>query len=197
MVIVLGSAKKSGFPVRIVDFGRDEMGLARASSLRTRDIVGPAIAVLAQDPHPRVRAIVEYWAALGVPGRLPGRQHLDPLRIPRLLPNIWLVDVERSPGLRFRYRLTGTRIAQAFSDDPTGRYLDEVHAGFASNGVAHNLTEVVEGREPSWRAGKPKFGELYDFAHVERVYLPLAADGETVDMILAFSIFLDRFGVEF
>ena len=173
------------------------MNLALESGRRVQGVVGPAAEVLAQDLHPRVRAIAEYWATMGVTGRLPGRQHLDPLRVPRLLPNVWLVDVERSPRLRFRYRLTGTRIAQAFSDDPTGRYLDEVHAGFASNGVCQYLTEVVEGREPSWRAGKPKFGELYDFAHVERIYLPLATDGETVDMILAFSIFLDRFGVEF
>ena len=173
------------------------MKLALDTSRRVERIVAHADVLLAQELHPRVRAVVGYWASMNAGGGLPGRQHLDPLGIPRLLPNVWLIDVERSPALRFRYRLTGTRIARAFSDDPTGRYLDEVQAGFCSNGMERNLAEVVDVGLPSWRMGNPAFRELDHFAHIERVYLPLAADGETVDMILAFSIFLDRFGEEF
>ena len=173
------------------------MKLAVRNTRRVQGVVGRADIILAQDLHPRVRAIVAHWAAMGQEDRLPGRCDLDPRAIPRLLPNVWLVDVERSPALRFRYRLAGTRITRAFSEDPTGRYLDEVHQDFGSNGVALYLQEVVETGQASWRTGKPAFWELNDFAHIERVYLPLAADGRTVDMILAFSIFLDRFGVEF
>ncbi|MET4698885.1 hypothetical protein ABIE65_001907 [Constrictibacter sp. MBR-5] len=173
------------------------MKLAVRNTPRVQGVVGHPDIILAQDLHPRVRAIVAHWATMGQQDRLPGRQHLDPRTIPRLLPNVWLVDVERSRALRFRYRLAGTRITRAFSEDPTGRHLDEVHQDFGSNGVARYLEEVVETGLASWRSGKPAFWELHDFTHIERVYLPLAADGETVDMILAFSIFLDRFGVEF
>ena len=173
------------------------MKLAVEPTRRAQTIVGGADLVLAQDLHPRVRAMVTHWMGMGPRDRLPGRQHLDPLAIPRLLPNIWLLDVERTPSTRFRYRLAGTRIARAFADDPTGRYLDEMHEGFLTNGVADHLAEVVERGVPSWRTGKPTFWELSDFAHIERVYLPLASDGRTVDMILALTMFLDRFGEEY
>lgn len=173
------------------------MKLGVRNTPRVQGIVGHADIILAQDLHPRVRAVVAHWATMGQEDRLPGRQDLDPCAIPRLLPNVWLVDIEHAAGLRFRYRLAGTRITRAFSEDPTGRYLDEVHHDFDSNGVAGYLQEVVDTGQASWRSGKPAFWELHDFTHIERVYLPLAADGRTVDMILAFSIFLDRFGVEF
>lgn len=154
-------------------------------------------AAAASEMHPRVRAIVEHWAGMGPPGRLPGRQHLDPAAIPRLLPNIWLLDIEGSAPLRFRYRLAGTRIARAIGADPTGRYLDETHDGPGYDRVFAYLCEVARTGNPSWRSGTPAFGELHDLRRVERVYLPLAADGRAVDMILAFSIFLDRLGMEF
>lgn len=173
------------------------MKLAIERDRPVQGIVGDADVILAQDVHARIRAIMTCWLEMGPGGRLPGRQHFDPLAVPRLLPNVWLVDVERAEGLRFRYRLAGTRIARAFRDDPTGRYLDEVHADFASNGVANSLSEVVERRLPSWRTGRPTFWELSDFAHIERIYLPLASDGRAVDMILALSVFLDRYGEEY
>ena len=61
----------------------------------------------------------DYLAGVAPPGRLPGRQHIDPVDFPTLLPFVNLVDVEREQGegeqgardagrMRFRYRLVGT-----------------------------------------------------------------------------------------
>src|SRR3546814_10213652 len=75
------------------------------TTCRPQGTVGTAETILAQPLHPRVRRIVEHWASMGPPGRLPGRPHLDPLHIPSLLSNMWLLDVEREPRLRLRYRL--------------------------------------------------------------------------------------------
>jgi hypothetical protein len=128
---------------------------------------------------------------------LPGRQHFDPAAIPGLLANLWILDVERAPGLRFRYRLVGTSVARAFGQDLTGRHLDQAHPGFERSIIYGYLKEVAERCLPSWRAGRPKFFALQDFLRVERVYLPAARDGANVDMIFALTVFLDRHGREF
>lgn len=157
----------------------------------------PAETLLEHSLHPKIRALVQYWLSIRPAGRLPGRQHFEPLDVPALLPNIWLVDVERTPSLRFRYRLIGSSVARAFEQEPTGRYLDDAHAGAHDRRIRLFVADVVRDRLPNWRAGRPTLWHLQDYLHLERVYLPLAADGETVDMILALTVFLDRFEVEF
>ena len=65
----------------------------------------------ATEPHPKIRRMIAHWESLAPgPGILPGRQHFDPIQVPDLLPHIWLIDVERGPMLRFRYRLLGTAL---------------------------------------------------------------------------------------
>lgn len=157
----------------------------------------PAATILAQPLHPKIRALVEYWVSIHPASGLPGRQHFEPLDIAELLPNIWLVDVERSPTLRFRYRLIGTSVARAFEHEPTGRYLDDAHADAHDGRIRLSVSDVVRDRQPNWRTGRPTLWHLQDYLQLERVFLPMASDGETIDLILALTVFLDRFGVEF
>lgn len=159
--------------------------------------VAPVDVILQQKLHPKIREFVEHWRAISPAGRLPGRQHLDPMAIPNLLPNMWLIDVERGARLRFRYRLIGTSVARAFAKDSTGRYLDEVHSEFAKSPVANYLVEVVEKGIPSWRVGQPSFWALQEYLKLERIYLPAARDGVNIDMVFALTVFLDKFGQEF
>jgi hypothetical protein len=158
-------------------------------------------AVLQQQPlHPKLRALLDYWVSIHPAIDLPGRRHLDPIDLPALLPNIWLIDVIRLTGSsapRLRYRLVGTSVARAFDEDCTGRWLDEVHQGFADSPVRQNLEAVIDSAQPSWRVGRPHLGQLRDYLSLERLYLPLADDGHQVDMILAITVFLDRYGIEF
>ena len=55
---------------------------------------------LSETAHPMVGAAFAYWRGIRPDdAALPGRQHLDPLHIPHLLPHIWLVDVLRDVPL--------------------------------------------------------------------------------------------------
>lgn len=139
--------------------------------------------------HPKIRRLYEYWQRIHPgPGMLPGRQHVDPLQIHTLLPNVWLIDVVR-PQVRFRYRLVGTRIAEALGDT-TGRWLDEVHPDFHPGSPTHEdyLSLATHG-EPSWRRGEPVFMAYSErCVEIERLFLPLASDGVTVDVILALTV---------
>src|SRR5690242_1355091 len=56
---------------------------------------------------PEIVALYDYWRSKAPgEGLLPGRRHIDPVDIPRLLPNVWLLDVVDDPR-RFRVRLVG------------------------------------------------------------------------------------------
>ena len=98
--------------------------------------------------------------------------------------------------MRFRYWLLGTRVAQTFKNDMTGRYLDEVHPDFANNPMRRYLEEVVELHIPTWRKGKPNVWPTSGMIQLERLYLPLASNGSEVDLVLGFTLFTLQGGRE-
>lgn len=125
-----------------------------------------------------------YWASIGPGGRLPARRDIDPLDIPSVLPNLALIDVVGAER-RLRYRLIGSTLVDAIGHDPTGRFLDEVYPDFNESPSHHYRDEVARTGRPSYRHGRASLRFSKDFATVERLYLPLAEDGESVDMILS------------
>ncbi|WP_159460380.1 PAS domain-containing protein [Tistlia consotensis] len=75
------------------------------------------------------RLFFDYWLAHWRDGRPPRRADVLPEELGRLLAQVFLIEVEPETG-RLRYRLIGTGIAAGIGYDSTGRYLDEVSAGF-------------------------------------------------------------------
>ena len=148
---------------------------------RARDVIEAA-------RDPALRRLVSYWLAIHPGSHLPGRQHFDPIDVPWALRNLVLTDVERDP-FRFRVRLMGTAVVAAFGADYTGAYLDASIANFErSFGHVHRV-EAVESALPNYRFGDPSLVFKLDFAPVERVHLPLATDGERIDMLLSMTIY--------
>ena len=130
-----------------------------------------------------------YWASLKDGARLPGRRHLDPGGIKRLLPTVSLIDVchPASPAAPqdYRMRLAGTGLYGVYGREITGKKLSEIYNTAAADYWRVELSKVVaEGRPAvgvhnlSWRGA----------SHLSILWLrlPLAADGERVDMILGF-----------
>lgn len=125
-----------------------------------------------------------YWASLRHGLKLPSRRDLDPCAIKRLLPTISLTDVA-SGGRDFRVRLAGTGLWDVYGREITGRTLGEIYAAPAADYWRTELTRLVEERRPAagvhslaWRGA----------SHLSLLWmrLPLAADGEDVDMILGY-----------
>lgn len=142
-----------------------------------------------QSADARVTALHEYWQSIHPERGLPGRAHFDPVDIPSLLPYLVLLDVQQEP-LRFRYRLIGTHVEKLREGDHTGRWLDELHPGFNQQQVFKHLRIVVDEKTPVWRKGIPDFHSRKNFRLREHASFPLAADGETVDMVLTMAITL-------
>ena len=151
---------------------------------REIELSAPAEELLDQPLHPKVRALVEYWMRMRPAGRLPGRQHIDPLDIPSLLPNVWLVDVERQP-LRFRLRLVGGNVHMTSPFARAGHYIDEfIDTAVRTETLHTSFARLVETRQPEFRRGHPRVPSNRRVRELSRLSLPLASDGSRVDMIL-------------
>jgi len=139
--------------------------------------------------RPEIVALYDYWLskAPGL-GLLPGRQHIDPTEFPKLLQYVWLLDVVDDPR-RFRVRLVGSALLQTGTPARTGDFMADHMPPKRRAALLADLGSVVETREPMWSRGEPVLLRHNTFVHeVERIVLPLAADGRTVDKLLGLSI---------
>ncbi len=134
--------------------------------------------------HPDMIRLFEYWRAIAPCGLLPARRHFDPLAIPDLLPRIWLLDVHRDP-FRLRYRLCGTTLVESLGQDPTGRWVDEIHDSARDPRYFDRYRHMADEGVATWRRGRAHFRHDKDWIVLENVIVPLAADGTTVDLLVA------------
>lgn len=141
-----------------------------------------------QDRHPKIRRIVDYWLAIHPEKGLPGRQHFDPVDVPDLLPHIRLIDIVGEPP-RFRVRLCGERIRDHFGINQQGQFYDEMFPGFVNRPSYRDFMAAIATHRPQFHRGNCELNPAKEFVPLERVVLPLASDGKTVDLILAVSLF--------
>ena len=144
--------------------------------------------VVPPDCDRRIRRLYDYWCSIR-PGddRLPGRQHLEPLDLPELLQWLLLLDVVGEPP-RFRYRLVGTGQARVMGRELTGRWLDETYHDFCGK-RDHAELVAVAGGQVRYSCGAPEYRVERSHALLERLLLPLARDGVTVDMVLGIALY--------
>ncbi|WP_341702305.1 PAS domain-containing protein [Ferrovibrio sp.] len=155
---------------------------------------------LPDSAHPVMRDAHAYWHGIApAAGLLPGRQHVDPTAIPRLLPHVWLMEVHPpAPGgqiPRFRFRLVGSHVDLGFGEAKTGRWLDEFEPEFNSDAAMNGAwVACVRHATPAYRRGRPRFRFNHNAVELERMILPLAANGHDVDMLFGTTIFYDERG---
>jgi len=134
---------------------------------------------------PRFRTFFDYWLSKAPPGQLPGRQHIDPADLRALLPNILIYDVidEGGGSYRFRYRLWGTFVTMLVGGNHTGKFIEDVAEPERQAEINQVLTEIVTQRQPHfWEQPVPVRDR--DFIAYQRLALPLASDGKTIDMLI-------------
>lgn len=121
---------------------------------------------------------------------MPMRADIDPTDIPKLLPDVMLV--ERLPEGRYRYRLIGTGNQLEHGINATGRFLDEVLPGPDYSGhVLALYDECVTTR-------RALYSECLFFSparhqperHTKVLFMPLSTDGRTANMIFVVQVFL-------
>lgn len=143
--------------------------------------------------HGEQRDLYAYWSAKAPPDGLPARRHIDPLDIPALLPRIALIDVLREPaGMFFRYRLAGTEIVERAGRDPTGRRFEELYEGDYLQQALDTYRQIVEAGVPHLSERTFPFIRGREFMRYDRLILPLADDGRTVDMLILLIAVLEQ-----
>lgn len=126
----------------------------------------------------------ERWRTACRHGRLPTRADFPPESMTPWMGHIQIVAVVReSDAVRFRVRLVGTRIVYYEGRDNTGVFLDEAVP-------QEQQDEVLEPYRRSLSDRAPVYSEFYSCAEaaisskLERLIMPLATDGITVDQFL-------------
>jgi hypothetical protein len=144
-----------------------------------------ADSLLDQLTSPKLRRLYDYWNSKRRGKLLPGRKDIDPVEIPELLSALILVEVLREEsGRRFRFRIFGTDHVKYFGHDYTGKCLDEFVEPDEVEMVTKIYNQIVDSKEPQYWSSHLRIPGR-EFIDYERLMAPLAADGRTVDMLIA------------
>lgn len=141
------------------------------------------------DGASNIISLFKYWTSIHPSEGLPGRRDFDPTEIPQLLPKLWLVDAVGMP-VRFRFRLVGTAITSFTGRDSTGKWLDEVYDDFPNTGACRRMKRCATTGEPLYQRGNIISNPDTEGLEAERIYLPLASDGRSDDIIAIMTIYL-------
>jgi hypothetical protein len=139
-----------------------------------------------------LRVLYEYWLELGdAAGGLPSPLSFDPLHLPGLLPNMWIIEVAPETRL-FRMRLTGEDINAIYGRNIAGQYFRDI---FESSDVA-----TIVGRyrralgEPAvFHASGSVYAAGGRLSVGERLGLPMVGRSGGTDTLLGATIARDRF----
>lgn len=96
--------------------------------------------------HQIVKPFHDYWTSLKGEGDVPLFLDFNIAEVPtEAVPYLSLIQVEENPR-RFKYRLAGTSIAAAYSEDISGKYLDELDMGGNQKRYLEDFNRVVDSR---------------------------------------------------
>jgi hypothetical protein len=132
------------------------------------------------------RELFDYWLGSAAGRRMPARSDLDPLKVPRLLPSIGLIDVREGVD-QASFRLAGTRLRDIYGQEITGKRTGEVFSGEPAQYWRRIHGRVVaEGSPDQGVVRGPAQGR--DHVVLFWLRLPLSEDGGRVDRILCYDV---------
>jgi hypothetical protein len=114
--------------------------------------------------------LLDYWANEG------GQQQFDPIDVPALLPNLYLLE---AIGARFHYRVSGEAVNSLFGSQHRGKFLDEVVPEAIYPTVAPFFQSVARNESAFFFQGRVAISNR-DFLFFERLILPVQRGGNTM-----------------
>ena len=128
------------------------------------------------------RSLYAYWNTIRGDRPMPTRNDFEPLDVPRLLPYVFLLDVQARP-LDFHYRIVGEHIARFSSQNLMGQWASQLDRHRDPSPVWALLRHTVRDRAPrmihfSYR------GDDISVSRLPVLSLPLSDDGGAVNKIV-------------
>lgn len=144
--------------------------------------------------NPIILQLFNYWRGLCREGKPPGREGIDPLAIPRVLPCIWIYDWQEDG--RFLCRLAGENIRTTLGRKVIGEYMDQFvgdpgypilkdqyEAVLTLPAVGHTVGNVYTAGTPRYGVGERLILPLCDATGVPRHLLGATTYGTTAPPI--------------
>lgn len=139
----------------------------------------------------RLRSLYDYWRALGIEARgLPSVQSFDPLHLPRLLPNLWILEVAPDTR-RFRMRLAGENINAIYRRNIGGQYFSDVFERSEIELLVARYTRALN--EPCIvRVIGAVYAAAGRLSQGERLALPMLGRSGLTDTMLGATVYDER-----
>lgn len=132
------------------------------------------------EPLQRLQA---YWERKKGDRSAPPKSAIDPAELRDLLPNILLIDVIGQPP-RFRARLFGSALVEAYGEEVTGRFGEDVDLDEVHDELMSFVERAVSECKPQYlRTAFTKHSGRH--LRYEQILLPLSDDGANVNMLLS------------
>ena len=129
-----------------------------------------------------LRTLHSYWQGKRRGDALPGRPDIDPLDLRAYLGRIAIAELRAGELI---YRLVGTELVEEWGQEPSGRRIaDTLPADYADTFMTPYRMAFEEAVPVHARLPMPT--RPWRGLCVEALFLPLARDGRSVDMVLAY-----------
>jgi hypothetical protein len=129
----------------------------------------------------------DYWRAKRAGRSMPRRSDIDPADIPTLLPNILITEMLEE-GTRYRYRLAGSAVTEAFGRSLTGQYVDEIMTGPYREFITRLYRDIYLDRRCIFCESRYANGVKHGLS-TKRLFMPLSNDDRVVDQVLIVQTF--------
>ena len=139
----------------------------------------------------RLRSLYDEWHALAVAADgLPSVQAFDPLHLPRLLPNLWILEVAADTH-RLRMRLAGENINAIYRRSIGGQYCSDVFEPAELALVVARYTRALN--EPAiLHAAGTVYVAAGRLTQGERLALPMVGRSGLTDTMLGATFYDER-----
>jgi hypothetical protein len=138
------------------------------------------------DAH--LRSLYQHWRELAqVAGGLPPIQAFDPLHVPKVLPHIWIVEIE-SATRRFRLRLAGENINAIYGRNIGGQYFSDVYDPSDVDTIVARYSRCLT--QPAiFRATGSVYAAAGRLTAGERLALPMLGRSGGTDTLLGATVY--------
>jgi hypothetical protein len=139
----------------------------------------------------RLQSLYDYWHALAAEaGGLPSIQSFDPLHLPGLMPNLWILEVAPDTH-RFRMRLAGENINAIYRRNIGGQYFSDVFERSEIELMVARYTRALS--EPCIvRVVGAVYVAAGRLSRGERLALPMLGRSGVTDTMLGATIYDER-----
>ncbi len=125
--------------------------------------------------------LYQYWRSIHREGISPQRIDFDPLDIHRLLPHIYLCEIQKDG--RYFFRTAGTATRALFNVELSGKYLEEIPEVLVVTRAMRSYKIIRDTKKP-WLSNVTFTFEMSPDYHYARLTLPLTNDQGIVTHLL-------------